>query len=235
MNAANEQAKGTFPASASPAAFAVPPGVPADSATAAEVIATLRQVFACTNGGQVLRVYALFTDAFIREFFAQTPLTPEVTAFLAATPRPLPDEQRRIIRGFGDVQILDDGRAGVLIILDEPELHFHGNALIPDLAGWRRERMPELPHTAAFELAPDWLCEVLSPGTMAHDRGAKLPLYRAEGVPFVWLIDPSARLLEVFRLEGKRYALEGTWRDSAGVRAAPFDAIELELGALWER
>jgi hypothetical protein len=109
------------PVSASPAAFAVPPGVPADSATAAEVIATLRQVFACTNGGQVLRVYALFTDAFIREFFAQTPLTPEVTAFLAATPRPLPDEQRRIIRGFGDVQILDDGRAGVLIILDEPD------------------------------------------------------------------------------------------------------------------
>jgi hypothetical protein len=109
------------PASASPAAFAIPPGVPADSATAAEVIATLRQVFACTNGGQVLRVYALFTDAFIREFFAQTPLTPEVTAFLAATPRPLPDEQRRIIRGFGDVQILDDGRAGVSIILDEPD------------------------------------------------------------------------------------------------------------------
>jgi hypothetical protein len=109
------------PASASPAAFTIPPGVPANSATAAEVIATLRQVFACTNGGQVLRVYALFTDEFIREFFAQTPLTPEVAAFLAATPRPLPEEQRRIIRGFGDVQILDDGRAGVLIILDEPD------------------------------------------------------------------------------------------------------------------
>jgi Uma2 family endonuclease len=124
---------------------------------------------------------------------------------------------------------------GGWIILDEPELHFHGNALIPDLAGWRRESMPELPHAAAFELAPDWLCEVLSPGTMAHDRGAKLPIYAREGVSYVWLVDPLARLLEVFRLEGARYMLEGTWRDAASVRAVPFDAIELELGALWER
>ena len=67
------------------------------------------------------------------------------------------------------------------------------------------------------------------------DRGAKLPLYAREAVAHVWLVDPLARLLEVFRPEGSRYVLDGTWRDAAGVRAAPFDAIELELGALWER
>jgi Uma2 family endonuclease len=131
----------------------------------------------------------------------------------------------------------DRGKAGPggWIILDEPELHVHGDALVPDLAGWRRESMPELLDVAAFERAPDWVCEVLSPGTMAHDRGTKLPLYAREGVSYVWLVDPLARLLEVFRLEGGRYVLDGTWRDSAGVRAAPFDALELELGALWER
>jgi hypothetical protein len=106
---------------ASPAPFAIPPGVPADTETADAVIATLHQVFACTNGGQLLRVYALFTDDFVREFFAQTPLTEDVIAFLAATPQPLPEEQQRIIRGFGGVQILDDGRAGVMIVLDEPD------------------------------------------------------------------------------------------------------------------
>jgi hypothetical protein len=106
---------------ASPAPFVIPRGEPADTETADEVIATLHQVFACTNGGELLRVYALFTEDFVREFFAQTPLTADVIAFLAATPQPLPKEQQRIIRGFGSVQILADGRAGVMIVLDEPD------------------------------------------------------------------------------------------------------------------
>jgi hypothetical protein len=106
---------------ASPAPFATPPGEPADTETADEVIATLHQVFACTNGGELLRVYALFTEDFVREFFAQTPLTADVIAFLAAPPQPLPEDQQRIIRGFGGVQILADGRAGVMIVLDEPD------------------------------------------------------------------------------------------------------------------
>jgi hypothetical protein len=70
---------------------------------------------------------------------------------------------------------------------------------------------------------------------MAHDRGAKLPIYAREGVSHSWLVDPIARTLEVFRLENEHYVLLGVFRDSAGVRAEPFDAIELELGALWER
>jgi Uma2 family endonuclease len=121
------------------------------------------------------------------------------------------------------------------IILDEPELHFRGNVLVPDLGGWRRARMPEMPEAVAFELAPDWVCEVLSPGTMAHDRGAKVPIYAREGVRHVWLVDPIARLLEVFRLESEHYVLVGVWRDAAVVRAEPFGALELELGTLWER
>jgi Uma2 family endonuclease len=127
------------------------------------------------------------------------------------------------------------GGPGGWILLDEPELHLHGDVLVPDLAGWRRERMPELPDAAAFELAPDWVCEVLSPSTAATDRAGKLPIYARERVAYAWLIDPSARTLEACRLERDRWLLLGTWRDEARVRVEPFDAIELELGGLWAR
>jgi Uma2 family endonuclease len=132
----------------------------------------------------------------------------------------------------------DDGKGGPggWIILDEPELHLHADVLVPDLAGWRRERMPVLPDSAAIELAPDWVCEVISPGTARHDRGGKRAIYAREGVSHIWLVDPEARVLEVFRLlPTKDYVVAGVWSESALVRAEPFDAIELELGALWER
>ena len=127
------------------------------------------------------------------------------------------------------------GGPGGWILLDEPELHLHGDVLVPDLAGWRRERMPEVPDAPAFELAPDWVCEVLLPSTAATDRAGKLPIYAREGVGHVWLVDPIARTLEDCRLEGGRWLLLGTWRDGANVRVEPFDAIELELGGLWAR
>ncbi len=129
----------------------------------------------------------------------------------------------------------DEGRSGPggWIILDEPELHFSEDVLVPDLAGWRRERMPRPPRTAAFTLAPDWVCEVLSPSTAALDRGIKLPVYRREGVRHVWLMDPEARTLEVFRLEGGRYVLLVTHMGLARVRAEPFEALELDLSFLW--
>jgi Uma2 family endonuclease len=107
--------------------------------------------------------------------------------------------------------------------------------LVPDLAGWRRERMPEVPDTAAFELAPDWVCEVLSPSTAATDRTQKMPVYAREGVKYLWLVDPIAQTLEACRLEGGRWVVLGAWRDDARVRVEPFDAIELELGGLWAR
>jgi Uma2 family endonuclease len=127
------------------------------------------------------------------------------------------------------------GGPGGWIILDEPELHLAGDVLVPDLAGWRRERMPEIPDVAAFELPPDWVCEVLSPATEAFDRSEKLPIYARHGVGHAWLADPIAKTLEVFRLTDSRWLLLDVFRDDARVRAEPFDAVELELGVLWER
>jgi Uma2 family endonuclease len=106
---------------------------------------------------------------------------------------------------------------------------------VPDLAGWRRARMPELPDAAAFELAPDWVCEVLSVSTAAIDRAEKMPIYAREGVSNVWLVDPIARTLEVLRLEQARWVLLGVWRDDAKVNAEPFGELELDLSGLWAK
>jgi Uma2 family endonuclease len=127
------------------------------------------------------------------------------------------------------------GGPGGWMILDEPELHLVEDVLVPDLAGWRRERMPEMPHVAAFELAPDWVCEVLSPSTAKLDRGDKLPVYAREGVRHVWMIDPLQQYLEILRLDGGSYRIVGTHFAEAKVRAEPFDAIELDLSVLWAR
>jgi Uma2 family endonuclease len=108
--------------------------------------------------------------------------------------------------------------------------------LVPDLAGWRVERLPEFPDTAYFTVVPDWICEVMSRSTESIDRGEKLPLYAAHGVRHVWLIDPIVKTLEVHALGD-----EGRWRQvqvhegDVRVRAAPFEAVELELSALWSR
>lgn len=95
--------------------------------------------------------------------------------------------------------------------------------------------MPEMPHAAFITLAPDWVCEVLSPSTAKLDRTAKLPVYARERVSPVWLVDPLLKTLEMYPLDGDAYRLVGTHAEDAKVRAEPFDAIELELGALWER
>lgn len=125
------------------------------------------------------------------------------------------------------------GGPGGWIILVEPELHLDPNILVPDLAGWRRERLPEVPKEAFMTLAPDWVCEVLSPGTALLDRRRKMPIYARERVSHLWLVDPIVRSLEVYLLEGERYVHLGTFGENERVRAVPFDAIELELEALW--
>ena len=127
------------------------------------------------------------------------------------------------------------GGPGGWIVLDEPELHLHGDILVPDLAGWRRERMPEVPDAAAFELAPDWVCEVLSASTAATDRAEKMPIYAREHVSHVWLVDPIAQTLEALRLDAARWILLGAWRDDARVRVEPFETFEVELASLWAR
>ena len=125
------------------------------------------------------------------------------------------------------------GGPGGWVILDEPELHLAEDVLVPDLAGWRIERMPEPPKVAAFTLAPDWVCEVLSPSTAVLDRTVKLPVYAREGVRHVWLLDPLARTLEVFRWEGAHYVLAVRHAGRVSVRVEPFEALVLELAWLW--
>jgi Uma2 family endonuclease len=125
------------------------------------------------------------------------------------------------------------GGPGGWWILDEPELHMGADVLVPDLAGWRRERLPAIPDAAFFTLAPDWACEVLSPSTERLDRVRKLPVYARESVKHVWLVNPTARTLEVLRLEGGRWVVAATHGGDDPVRAEPFDAIELDMGALW--
>jgi Uma2 family endonuclease len=118
-------------------------------------------------------------------------------------------------------------------VLSEPELHLGEQTLVPDFGGWRLKRMPRLPDTAYFALAPDWVCEVLSPSTATLDRAKKLRIYAQHGVGHAWLVDPLVRSLEVLRLEHGRWTLLDTHTGNAGVRAEPFEAIELKLDLLW--
>jgi Uma2 family endonuclease len=129
----------------------------------------------------------------------------------------------------------DDGVGGPggWWILDEPELHLGSDILVPDLAGWQRRRMMRLPETAYFPLAPDWVCEILSPSTSALDRVQKLRVYAREGVAHAWLVDPDARTLEVLRLDGGRWTILAAHAGTDVVRAEPFADIELGLTSLW--
>lgn len=131
----------------------------------------------------------------------------------------------------------DTGRGGPggWVILDEPELHLGPDVLVPDLAGWRRARMPEMPHAPFFTLAPDWVCEVLSPSTAGVDRVVKLGIYLREQVGHVWLIEPANQTLEVLRLTSGAWQVAGNYAGESGVRAEPFAEVELELGLLWAR
>jgi Uma2 family endonuclease len=125
------------------------------------------------------------------------------------------------------------GGPGGWWILVEPELHLAEDTLVPDLAGWRRERLATMPDAPAITVAPDWVCEVLSPSTERLDRVRKLPAYARHGVAHAWLINPRARTLEVYRREGASWVLAASHADDALVRAEPFDAIELDLLRLW--
>lgn len=118
-------------------------------------------------------------------------------------------------------------------ILDEPELHFGADVLVPDLAGWRRTRLETMPAEAYFTVPPDWVCEVPSPATETLDRAKKLRAYAREGIPHAWLLNPALRTLEVLSLRSGRWMLSATYEGEAKVRAEPFDAVEIELGALW--
>jgi len=126
------------------------------------------------------------------------------------------------------------GGPGGWWILIEPELHFRDDVVVPDVAGWRRERLPEYPDAPWFSLVPDWLCEVASPSTERFDRVDKLPVYTRAGVGHVWLVNPITRTVEIYRREDTAWTLVGAHGGDAVIRAEPFEAIELELGRLWD-
>ena len=125
------------------------------------------------------------------------------------------------------------GGPGGWWILDGPELHFGEDVLVPDLAGWRRDRMPVLPDAAFFVQSPDWVCEVLSPATRRLDLEGKRPIYARKGVGHLWLVDPAARTLEAFALQGGVWSPAGTARDDEPVSCPPFEAVTSSLGELW--
>lgn len=128
-----------------------------------------------------------------------------------------------------------DGGPGGWWILDEPELHLAEDVVVPDIAGWRRERLPAPPHEGFLALPPDWICEVLSPSTSRFDRTKKLPVYARARIPHLWLLDPLNETLETYRLQGDYWVLLATHGGDDIVRAEPFEMVELDLKRLWGR
>lgn len=125
------------------------------------------------------------------------------------------------------------GGPGGWIFMVEPELHLGPHVLVPDIAGWRRERLPQLPNTAFLETPPDWVCEVLSPATQRFDRTDKLAIYAAFGVGQCWYVDPIAQTLEVFALTDGKWLIAATFKDADPVTAPPFEAHTFDLNVLW--
>jgi Uma2 family endonuclease len=127
------------------------------------------------------------------------------------------------------------GGPGGWWIVDEPEVHFVRDVevAVPDLAGWRRSRMPRVPRDHRFEQVPDWVCEILSPSTASKDRDIKMPLYAHYGVAHAWLIDPVVRTLEAYALRDGAWVGIGRFADDDQVSVAPFEAVTIELAGLW--
>ena len=125
------------------------------------------------------------------------------------------------------------GGPGGWWFMTEAELHLGPHVVAPDIAGWRRERMPYMPATAYIEVSPDWICGIVSPSTEDVDRGPKRRVYATYGVGYLWLLNPVAKYLETYALrEGSWVHLE-TYRDGETVTAPPFDAVPIEIAGLW--
>lgn len=161
-----------------------------------------------------------------------------IRGVLYAFPRPRPAHQRaggRVYRHLDDPFDAGRGGPGGWLILSEPGVEMPDSPeFSPDVAGWKRERLPSLPRGGPITIAPDWICEVLSRRTRAYDHVVKRRFYAEIGVSWLWYIDPLDRTLTASRLEGNRWLEIGAWMDSAKVRAEPFEAVELDLSALWQ-
>ena len=155
---------------------------------------------------------------------------------LVVSPRPGVEHARSASMLGGDlVGAFDRGRGGPggWWILFEPELHLDDHVLVPDLAGWRRARVLQLPPGPHLGIAPDWVCEVLSPSTASLDRIRKVRVYAHYEVSHAWLVDPAAQTLEVFRRQETSWLLVAAHAGNEIVRAEPFEAVEIDLDSLW--
>ncbi len=159
-----------------------------------------------------------------------------VNGVLHSQPRPTP--RHGLAAGAVNAELwspFQQGRGGPggWFFIPEPELHLGPHVIVPDIAGWQRERLPKLPETAWFDVAPDWICEVLSPSTQRYDRTDKLAIYAEYGVKHCWYVDPIAKTMEVFALTGDKWLLAQTYKDAEPVTAPPFETHTFPLDVLW--
>lgn len=158
---------------------------------------------------------------------------------VVASSRPAPAHSRAEGRIFAALTFLFDHAPGPgpgpggWWLLVEPELHLADDVLVPDVAGWERTTLPRFPDAAAIDVAPDWVCEVTSPRTRRHDRIVKLDCYARHGVRHVWIVDPLDQTLEVFTRSGAGWLRVAAFDGRRLVRAAPFEAVELDIGRWW--
>jgi Uma2 family endonuclease len=160
---------------------------------------------------------------------------------IVVSPPPLPEHgrvQRSLAAFIGRPYDDDDGRGGPggWWILTEVDVQLSPHDVVrPDVAGWRREPLPDPRRPRPLDVAPDWICEVVSPARPAHDRVTKRRLYAAHGVPYYWIADPDGRTLEALRLdlETREWREIGAYDDQSSSRIAPFETVELEVGRLF--
>jgi Uma2 family endonuclease len=155
---------------------------------------------------------------------------------LVTHPRPVP--RHATAQGVIATEVigpfqLGRGGPGGWIFMIEPELHLGPHVVVPDIAGWRRERLPHLPPTAYIETPPDWVCELLSPSTENTDRGPKRRIYATYGVGYMWLVDATACRLESYVLRDGQWTLHETFDGEDDVKAPPFDVVPFSITALW--
>ncbi len=125
------------------------------------------------------------------------------------------------------------GGPGGWLFFSEPELHFEEDVLVPDVAGWRVERLPDVANDAFATIAPDWVCEILSPSTAQIDRALKAEIYAKQGVAWMWLLDPSAKTLEAYRNQAGKWLQLVVLKENDEVKVEPFDAAPFKLDLLW--
>lgn len=142
--------------------------------------------------------------------------------------------QRKLGRRIGGPFDDDDDSPNGWWIIPDVDVRFTPRDVVrPDLAGWRRTRLPDPYIERPFDVVPDWICEILSTSNYRYDRGYKSDLYASHGVGHYWLLDPVARFLEAYALDSGRWVRLGAYDEHSTARIPPFDAIELPLSTLF--